>query len=322
LWSFKMILHALKDMSPETANGILAAAALVNSPNPGVGERSLVLKAYEQKAWLALDEIRTRLGLSKATDPELAHSLIAKTIADTLRESILGNADREAILKRVGAAGRLPAAAYNVVQSREFQTTFYRLGVSRNHVENAVKHPDDHQHLMTEGMPESWQDASLFMKFVASRDEIRKHWLLVQTHRMGIDQRVSAAWRVYLDDIDLESAERPVDVLKAFVDAYGVLMTVGDTKAIFIEAKTFPAGVPVKVDWTGAPEDHFVSITHTTDAIGQFRIGITYCIDIPKYVLTLKAHGVKVKKIETKPGHTVTQTTTLYPRPISLASSR
>jgi hypothetical protein len=102
-----MNLHALEKFDPETVNGILAAAALATSPNPGVGESALVSREYEREAAAALAEIRARLNLRPDADPEQAQALIAKTIADTLRQSILGHADADAILKRMGNAGRL-----------------------------------------------------------------------------------------------------------------------------------------------------------------------------------------------------------------------
>ena len=75
---------------------------------------------------------------------------------------------------------------YDVVQSQPFADLFYGLGVSSDHVEDAVKHPDDHQHLMTEGVPEDSKTLSLFMKRVISRDSRNSHWLLVQTNRLGL----------------------------------------------------------------------------------------------------------------------------------------
>ena len=232
-----MILQVLKELDPETQdlNGISGGCRACQFTHPGVGDPPLVLQTYENEAVAALDEIRSRLKISSDTDPELAHSLVAKTIGDTLRQSILGHADASAVLKRIGNAGRLPPAAYNVVQPPAFQAAFYRLGLSRNHIEDAVKRPDDFQHLMTEGMPESWQDISLFVKFVASREQSRRHWLLVQAHRVGIDKHVVAAWRIFLNDVNLETAQRPIDVLKAFVEVYGFPVTVGDTKSLFIK---------------------------------------------------------------------------------------
>ena len=240
--ALKMNLNILRQFDPATANGILAAAALANGPDPGVGERPLLLRTYEKEASQLSPKYESRLNISKDSDPEEAHALVAKVISDTLRQSILENAHTDAILKRLGNAGRLPSAAYILIQPPEFQTMFYRLGVSRNNVDDAVKHPDDHQHLMTDGMPETWQDLSLFLKFVASREQDRRHWLLVQAHRIGVDQRVGAAWRIYLNDINLTAARQPVDVLKAFVESYGVPITIGDTKALYLQKITnFPA---------------------------------------------------------------------------------
>jgi hypothetical protein len=102
-----MDLHVLEKRPLETVNGILAAAALATSPNPGVGESPLVLRTYEREAAAALAEIRDRLKIKPDADPEQAQALISKTIADTLRQSILGHADADAILKRMGNAGRL-----------------------------------------------------------------------------------------------------------------------------------------------------------------------------------------------------------------------
>ena len=50
----------------------------------------------------------------------------------------------------------------------------------------------------------------------------------------------------------------------------------------------------------GAPVDNFVSVSHTTDAAGQFRIGVTYCIDISKYAATLRAHELKLKNSKSR----------------------
>jgi hypothetical protein len=91
------------------------------------------------------------------------------------------------------------------------------------HVENAVRNPDDYQHLMTEVVPEEKKTAnSLFMKRVDSREIRNRHWLLVHTHRVGLDQIVQSAWRIYPDAVDLTEAQEPLDVLRAFVISFGV----------------------------------------------------------------------------------------------------
>jgi hypothetical protein len=207
---------------------------------------------------------------------------------------MLSDAAASEALQRVGAAGRLAPAVYNVIQPPEFKERFYGLGVRPNHVEDAVKRPDDHQHLMTEGIPETSRHMSLFMKRVMSQDFRKRHWLLVQSHRFGMDQRVSAAWQVFPQDVNIERAVQPLDVLKAFVEVYGVPIKVGTTHGLFIESTLYPPGTAVKLDWTGAPQDFFVSSLQTTDPAGYLRVGIAYCIHVPRYRAALRSRGVKV----------------------------
>jgi len=142
---------------------------------------------------------------------------------------------------------------------------------------------------MTEGMPSDWRDISLFMKRVVSRDAHKSHWLLVQAHRIGADQQVASAWQIYPDDVNIENARQPIDVLRAFVTVYGVPLKVADTKALFVDSESFPIDAGVMVDWTGAPEDFFVSFARTANsAAGILRVGVAYCIDLRKYRAALR----------------------------------
>jgi hypothetical protein len=223
------------------------------------------------------------------------------------------NIDIADVLKRLGDAGDLPLTVYNVVQPNDVTAMLSGLGIRASHVEDAVKHPDDHQHLMAEGMPTGSEDVSLFMKRVMSREAQRRHWLLVQCHRVGMNQRVGAAWQIYPDDLRLERARKPIDVLKAFVDVYGVPIKVGEQKGLFIESQTYPPGTQVSVDWTGAPREHFVSSVRSVTAGGTVRVGASYCIDIGKYREALSAHGVKVRETGPNLHRSVTETTTQHP---------
>jgi hypothetical protein len=176
-----------------------------------------------------------------------------------------------------------------------FTILFYSLGISASHVEDAVKHPDDHQHLMTEGVPEDVKTLSLFMKRVISRDDRNSRWLLVQTNRIGLQQHVQAAWIIFPSDVDLSMAAAPIDALRAFVEVFGFPISVGDKKALFVDPQQFPFDASVRIDWTGAPPEHFVNFSRTVNADTRlFEVGLAYCIDIPKYRASLKKHGIRV----------------------------
>jgi hypothetical protein len=257
-------------------------------------------------------DVLQRLNISPDNNSPEARASVDKILADTLRQSLLSGVNSSDVLSRVGQAGRLWPVLYNVIQPKEFQNVFYGLGVTSNHVENAVKHPDDHQHIMTEGMPSDWRAISLFMKRVISRDAHKSHWLLVQAHRMGADQQVVSAWQIYPDEVNIENARRPIDVLRAFVAVYGVPLKVAETKALFVDSESFPIDAKVIVDWTGAPEDFFVSFAHTSNSdAGILRLGVAYCIDLRKYRVALRKRGVRgVAENPIPAGVQTSQTTT------------
>jgi hypothetical protein len=292
-----MSLVALQKLDRRTAEGVLAAAALGTAPISGVVGVPQLLSRYSKQADDVLSEIRARLRIPPNDDSAQAHAEIDKFLSDALQGLILNADNRSDALKRVGQSGRLPPALYRVIQSQEFKTLFVNtLGMSSNHIDDAVRRPDDHQHLMPEGLPENARTLSLFLKKVTSGDARKSHWLLVNTNRAGLDQIVLSAWRIYPADVDLSGASQPIDVLRAFAEVFGYTISVGDKKALFVDAQQFPPDAQVKIDWTGASTEHFVSFSQTRDvATNLYMIGLAYCIDIAKYRTSLKRHGVKVK---------------------------
>ena len=292
-----MNLDTLQKFDPKMAEGVLAAAALSTAPNPGVGETTQFLQRYSKQAEDILSEIRSRLRISPADDSVQARMAIDNILSKALQGLILNATNTSSALNRAGQSGRLAPVIYQVIQPKSFSDLFSTLGISANHVEDAVKHPDDHQHLMTEGLPEDAKTLSLFMKQVVSRGDHHSRWLLVQTNRIGLQQHVQAAWIIFPTDVDLSVASAPIDALRAFVDVFGCPISVGDKKALFVDPQQFPFDASVRIDWTGAPREHFVNFSQTTNTDTRlFKVGLAYCIDIPKYRASLKRHGIKVRE--------------------------
>ena len=222
--------------------------------------------------------------------------VVFKSLGDPLFDT--STAQGRLLLAVLGAVAEFEASLiYQVIQPKTFSDLFSTLGISANHVEDAVKHPDDHQHLMTEGLPEDAKTLSLFMKQVVSRGDSHNRWLLVQTNRIGLQQHVQAAWIIFPSDVDLSMASAPIDALRAFVDVFGCPISVGDKKAIIVDPQQFPYDASVRIDWTGAPREHFVNFSQTTNVDTRlFKVGLAYCIDIPKYRASLKRHGIRVRE--------------------------
>jgi hypothetical protein len=293
-----MSLTTLEKLDHRTAEGVLAAAALATSPDPGIHREDDPLRKYADQAAKLLKEIRERLRIEPHDDSPRSKFEIDKFLASALRQSMTGSGDSAEALKRAGQQGRLAPALYTVVQSKGFTDIFYPLGVSATHVDDAIKRPDDYQHLMTNvlaGTPDE-RTISLFMKHVNSRDQRHQHWLLVQTHRIGTTQVAQAAWRVYPEVVDLSQAATPLDALKAFVNVFGNPIVIAGERTMFGDSYTFPYGEEVRVSWKEAPPDHFWSISIARDqSKSVFYIGTIYCVDLSKYRDSIINRGARVR---------------------------
>jgi hypothetical protein len=287
-----MNLDILKERDQKTVTGILAAAALASAANVA-GEEPAIVKTYKTEAAELLAEVRKHLHIAQEDYSSDATISISNYLSKQLQQNILGNVDTSKILARAGRAGRLPPIMYAVEQPKTFANIFYTLGVRPNHVEDAVKHPDDYQHLMTDKASEEDKDLiSLFMKEIKSAKKGNNHWLLVQCFRKGLTQIVQSAWRIFPDSINLAGAYEPVHVLKAFVAAFGLPVKVGNQEALFIESVPYPKGE--KLNWTfqGNNKDAFASISFMQTNNPQIlEVGIGYSIDMPKYRAYLAKHA-------------------------------
>ncbi len=288
-----MSFHVLESRDQRAATGILAAAALATAPNVA-GDEPEIAKAYRTEAQELLKEIRKHLRIDRDDHSPPAILSIANLLTKQIEETILGHADTSQILARAGQAGRLPPVMYTVDQPKSFSNLFYNLGVRRNHVEDAVKHPDDYQHLMTEKATEESKDViSLFVKEIKSAKTGSNNWLLVQCHRQGLTQIVQSAWRIFPDTIDLTQAYEPLHLLKAFVAVFGLPVSVAGKETLFIESVPYPKGPLLDWRFQAVGPDVFASISQvaTTDPT-MIEVGIGYSINLPKYREYLAQHGV------------------------------
>ena len=69
-----------------------------------------------------------------------------------------------------------------------------------------------------------------------------------------------AAWFVYPAEVNVELVQQPLDVLKAFVENYGVPITIGPTSALFIESEKIPPGTPVQAKFGGDIRNRFTAV--------------------------------------------------------------
>lgn len=129
---------------------------------------------------------------------------------------------------------------------------------------------------------------SIFLKEIHTAKPGNDHWLLVQTHRQGLVQQAQSAWRIFPDVVDLADAEKPIDVLKAFVEVFGLELNLGGITGKFIESIPVKRGEDVKFNFLYRGP-FFNSVSHTdTDNPNIVQVGAAYCIDVLKYAVLLE----------------------------------
>jgi hypothetical protein len=287
-----MSLNFLSKYDDRTAEGILAAAALSTGYFATDLDQPAILKRFSHEAKDVIDEVRSKLRIDRADRSSAAAAAIDKFLAREISDRVLPAGAAQEALDRAGQAGRVPPALYAVLKTKPFLDVFVPLGIRPPHVDDAVKNPDDFQHLLTQRQAKTEKDTlSLFMKSVISANKL-PHWLLVQTVRHGLVQNVQCAWRIFPDAVDLSEANVPLDVLKAFVYKFGIPVNLDRGKdSLFVESVIL---AKERKDFffshNSANTDFYRSVSFTTTTGGTIEVGIGYCIDLLKYRRYLVAH--------------------------------
>jgi hypothetical protein len=292
------MLASLQSYDKKEAANVVAALALASVPNPGEEVPDLV-KKYESFLPPIEKEIRGRLKLDEDDTSFAANSRYHAEVANLLTSVLLSDKDETAIIARAGQAGRLAPSQY-VVQLSGLNPDVRALGVRPAHIQDAITHADDVQHLRVQGAPEE-KPFSIFMRFIRPRRDGDSFWLCVYSQRLGNVQIVQHAWRVYVDDVDLRGAKVPLDVLRAFTSVFGTPVSVGTIRSALVSDIVVPVSpgdtLQMHVDSANPMQTHFTtfSTTQLSDP-PRVYISIAFAIDLRKYAKSLIAHKVEVSR--------------------------
>jgi hypothetical protein len=292
------MLASLQAYDKKEAANVIAALALASVPNPREDVPDLV-KKYESLLPPIEREIRASLKLDDEDTSSAANSRYHAEVAKLLASVLIGDKDQAAILARAGQAGRLAPSQYSI-QLSGLHPDFRALGVRPTHILDAITHADDVQHLTVEGAGAEKQ-FSIFMRFIRSRRPSDLFWLFVFSQRAGNNQIVQHAWRVYVDDVGLHGAKKPLDVLRAFASQFGSWVQVETlrSKLIIDEVVDLPKQEPVmlRVDSEYHNQQHLSTYSSTLlSDPPRVHISIAYAIDLRKYVQCLITHKVNVSR--------------------------
>lgn len=285
-------LDAIKGLPQGEAERRLASAIEFLLPKPGEEVTT------DETTSELLTQVRQRIHRGRK-DVRVESNKVFEFLFNELKDVVIDDESR--VRARLGQRGELPLYLYRA----QFQPSFrdaQKLGIRRAHVEAALARPDAVQHVKPPLKdPRNFPSISLYAKY-QNGNRFNAHALIVETERRGDTQLVETAWRVYPSEVDVSKAESPLDVLHAFIDTYGLEFRVGDgekTKWVYYQTFTLPPGQektqvlkfenPGLVSHTGHA---IVSIDKTSRLV---EVALAYVVNLSKYSVDLKKHGVTVE---------------------------
>jgi hypothetical protein len=277
---------------------LLTAATDLLLPHPRDIESSPTVDAL-------LAEVRTQVKVSPSDNSSEARAAILNFLAQQFADYLLATR-KPAIRARLGASGELPASLYRLTFPDSFRQAAKR-GIRRSHVENAVFSPDAVEHLLPEKLQQAGSPAaSIYGKILGEPSSRNQYTLLVITQRNQDVQAYGSAWRVYHSDVDVSKATTLIDRLRAFVDVYGLEISVGGIRSTekLILYRSFQATkdskptqlVQIHSDTTPLPRFEMHHFLKVTSPGGLVEVAIAFAIDLTRYEQDLERHGVTVER--------------------------
>jgi hypothetical protein len=285
------MLKTLADRSKPEQARILTAAVDHLLPHPSPEKEPTA--AYSEAVAELLGEIQRSHKVKPSS--KNVKAVLFQVLSGELRRLFLDEDEMKAAKARLGQRGDLPAPQYRVEFDPNFRSGPRHRGITRTYVENALYSPDDVQHLLEDHFTDA---VSLYVKRHSNKARPQDSYiLLVQTRRVKDVQHVTTAWSLFPADVDFSGAKTPLDMLKAFVNAYGIDFHVGNQERHFVLYETIPAEEKEIQTFHLTHKGPFEA-TQTIRRQGNVaEVAVAYAIDIERYKRDLVRHGVKIEPV-------------------------
>jgi hypothetical protein len=251
-----------------------------------------------------LGEVRRRLRLGPDDHSPTANALILNFISNEIAGYVATPTLEHRIRTRLGERGDLRPDQYDIKFSQQFDDLSVKRGIRRSQAREALTHPDNVQHLTPRAdifEPREGEEISLYAKTYGAPDPTKEYTILVTARRHGYTLTVTSAWQVYHSDVNVVSAQTPLDILQAFVDTYGVPFQVGRSVAKkFYHHEVIPlADGQERTDIFSFPAGAQRVESEMVFRVSPLRVAevrAAFMIDIPKYFADLQRHGVNARE--------------------------
>ena len=284
------MIKTLAQLDAKQAAGVLASAALSLGYAPNVFAPSNPNADIEK----VLKEVRDHLGIPREDQSPEAIERLAEFL-DEEADRLLTAPDTSSALSRLAERGNLPSDLYevNIIPNVvDVYGNYYKL--EKDIIETTIRSPNSEQHY---GPPvkSSHEPSliSLFVKQFRTRWPLKDFMMLVAAQRDGLVLNVHQAWRIYPSRVHIAGIKKPVDLLRAFAEVYGVDISVGNETGRFFLFLSGPA--PNEVKWEQGPKKKTIltRCARKNNLTGVEDSALVFAIDVTKYRNMLKEMHVR-----------------------------
>jgi hypothetical protein len=301
-----MSLATLQNKAPKEVLSLLSAVSTTLLPNPNVGEPK---QQFEDKTELidsVIKEIRHRLNIPDNDNSISAQSKIFDFLSKEISNIALSDENIRKVKKRLGSRGELPLNQYKIAFLHTFESA-ESFGEKKSHVIEIIKSPDKFVHTNSRYVLLDNEDKygfTLITKLVTPKRLQDKFIQMVFSRRQGDTLFIMGALRAYLSEMNLNQLDNPLDILKVFVDTYGLTFRVNNLTSRLIEndvtelEHATPADVKILDGQIGnfylpiliANQSALAGTVNNSSRLTELLL--CFVIDLTKYFVTLKKHNV------------------------------
>lgn len=282
------MLQTLKHHPPAEAAAILAGLTLSLSPEAEDSTDSV----DDKLRGTLLSEVYRKLHISTTAQSESDKAKLYRFLTKEMSTAALSAANTDEIKQRVGQRGDLRPDLYEIIIPNDVRVKANEQSVSISDIREALENPDGVEHLLPEQFGITGDAVSLYYVEWETVKSGETSFLLILTRRKGYKQTVADVIRFFESDVPTQ-AKTPLELLKAFVERYGVVQQIGDRAAKFFLYEVIPFfGKPANFLQFPAQSEGAVTLTRCFVKFSQntAEVAIAFTINEREYLADLRKH--------------------------------
>jgi hypothetical protein len=289
------MLNVLKSYDTTTAEGLLARTSFYLEENPVLS----TLGKLENEDFLRSDiikEICANLKIDSAADNK---QMILDYIDTELEKSMMLDEDVEKdILIKLSNEARLPTDLYNIKILNNMKKIYQNVNVELARLKETIRTPDMVCNFNDNSGYDIQKDISIFVKIYKDKYSFNDFYLIVIGRRQGLDFIIDQAWRLYNDFVLNRAFDNALDLLKIFVNEFGVEVEFqGTTSKFFLSViaeseKEFEMKIDKDKLVKNKGKQSFFTTFYFAENISQNdkKYSLFFAIDLNKYRNYLKVY--------------------------------